>query len=282
MPPRVLRFRLRMDRFTDTIIHVPGKNLHTADTLSCAPLPTTEQDNNLKELAELLTESNIAQLTASKERLETYRRAQQSDPTCSVLRQYCRNGWPNRHSGDPLTLGEDLLLRGGRVVVPEAIQADTLRKLHQGHQGIQCCRLRGQSSVRWPGMSHQINDFVSKCPESCRDALPCKEPLLSSPLPDYPWQKVARHRLIRAQECYVSLSSRLLLQIPRSHPAQVNHVRASSMQYSHAMASPRLSSATTAHSTARRSSQSLLLNIGRSTPPAVPTTPRAMAMLRGQ
>ena len=42
LPPRVLRFRLRMDRFTYIIRHVPGKDLHTADILHhWSPLRTT-------------------------------------------------------------------------------------------------------------------------------------------------------------------------------------------------------------------------------------------------
>ena len=38
LPPRVLRFRLRLMRFQYTIHHVPGKTLYTADTLSRAPV----------------------------------------------------------------------------------------------------------------------------------------------------------------------------------------------------------------------------------------------------
>ena len=34
LPPRVLRFRLRMSRYNYSIEHVPGKYLYTADTLS--------------------------------------------------------------------------------------------------------------------------------------------------------------------------------------------------------------------------------------------------------
>ena len=98
-------------------------------------------------------------------------------------------------SGDQALLGstrgtdQDLLLYGGRIVVPEALQAGTLQKLHQGHQGIQRCHLRAQSSVWWPGISRKIKDFVSQCLECCRDAVPTKEPLLPTQLPDYPWQK---------------------------------------------------------------------------------------------
>ena len=37
MPPRILRFLLRLARFDYTIRHVPGKEVYTADTLSRAP-----------------------------------------------------------------------------------------------------------------------------------------------------------------------------------------------------------------------------------------------------
>lgn len=44
LPPRILRFRLQMARYDYTIIHVPGKYLHTADTLSRAPLQIRDSD----------------------------------------------------------------------------------------------------------------------------------------------------------------------------------------------------------------------------------------------
>ena len=41
LPPRILRFRLRLARFLYSISHVPGKSLYTADTLSRSPIPDT-------------------------------------------------------------------------------------------------------------------------------------------------------------------------------------------------------------------------------------------------
>lgn len=38
LPPRILRFRLRLLHFTYKIKHVPGKKLITADALSRAPI----------------------------------------------------------------------------------------------------------------------------------------------------------------------------------------------------------------------------------------------------
>ena len=40
LPPRILRFCLRLARFDYSIIHVPGKLLYTADTLSRALSPS--------------------------------------------------------------------------------------------------------------------------------------------------------------------------------------------------------------------------------------------------
>ena len=202
LPPRILRFRLRMDRFTYTIRHVPGKELYTADTLSRAPLPHTGDSKEGEDLAELLVETVTNHLPVSRDRLKVYRQAQHTDPVCSTLMKYCASSWPERHRLAPgtkpywpargeLTLGEELLLYNGRIVVPSTMQEETLRKLHHGHQGIQRCRLRANTAVWWPGISRKIEDLVSRCKVCCREALPQREPLRTSPLPDHPWQKVA-------------------------------------------------------------------------------------------
>ena len=151
LPPRVLRFRLRLARFDYSIAHIPGKHLYTADTLSRAPV-SSDGDSSLEELAELAMDACIAHLLASPERLSEYQRAQNADPLCSLVLKYCRSGWPNKSRIDDairpyweargeLTLHDCLLLHGIRIVVPAAMQQETLRKIHQGHQGIQRCRL---------------------------------------------------------------------------------------------------------------------------------------------
>ena len=204
LPPRVLRFRLRLDRFNYDIKHVPGKELYTADTLSRAPIakPTSTESIALQELAELCVLGAITTLPASSQRLEMYRRAQLEDPVCQILFGYCRNGWPDKREIDPsvtpyweaqgeLTVGNGMLMLGRRIVVPKALQEETLKKLHEGHQGIVRCRLRAKTAVWWPGLSKQITAFINKCPECARDNTPHREPLIPTSLPDYPWQKVA-------------------------------------------------------------------------------------------
>ena len=174
LPPRVLRFRLRLARFDYTISHVPGKALYTADTLSRALLESSETDSSPQGEAELLLEMCLSNLPANKERLDEYRASQSTDPVCSLVINYYRNGWPAKQNVDgiikpywevqgELTVGNSLLLYGSRIVVSRALQQQTLKKIHEGHQGIQRCRIRARNSVWWPEMSQQIQEFVKKC-----------------------------------------------------------------------------------------------------------------------
>ena len=201
LPPRVLRFRLRLARFDYSIMHVPGKLLYTADTLSRAPSTSVQNDERLQDEAEAVMELYVTHLPASTERLNEYRKAQAEDHICSSVVKYCRNGWPEKNLGSDikpywkvrgeLTVDKDnLLLFNKRIVVPKALQSQTLQKIHTGHQGIQRSRVRANTSVWWPGLSHEVENMVKQCPICARDMVPRKEPMIPSELPDYPWQKI--------------------------------------------------------------------------------------------
>jgi len=201
LPPRVLRFCLRLARFNYSILHVPGKLLYTADTLSRAPSTSNQNDVRLQEEAEAVMELCVAHLPASTERLEEYRRAQAKDHICSSVIKCCRNGWPEKYieadikpywkARGELTVDKDnLLLYNKRIVVPKPLQRQTLEKIHTGHQGVQRCRLQANTSVWWPGLSHEVENMVKQCPICTRDLVPRKEPIIPAKLPDYPWQKI--------------------------------------------------------------------------------------------
>ena len=203
MPPRILRFRLRLDRFQFSIGHVPGKELYTADTLSRAPTGKSDDSEKLlEEEAEFLMEVSVSHLPASKGRLEEFKTAQLADHICSKVGNFCQNGWPDKHSIGPdlrpywqergkLTIHNNLLLYDKRIVVPRSLQKETLHKIHEGHQGIQRCRMRAQHSVWWPGISKQVAEMVERCEVCAKQLKQRSEPLISVELPDRPWQKIA-------------------------------------------------------------------------------------------
>ena len=203
LPPRVLRFRLRLLRFQYSIFHSPGKSLYLADTLSRAPINGEEEATILAAMeVEEFVNVAIQSLPAGDERLEAYRKAQAEDPECSKIIEFCKSGWPSKHLikgtvkkywqvRSSLTLNQNLLLYGSRIVIPQSMRKETMSKIHSGHQGIVRCRLRISESVWWPGASREMENFVQSCPECQKNTPPCKEPLIPSELPKHPWEKVA-------------------------------------------------------------------------------------------
>ena len=178
LPPRILRFRLRMDRFSYDIIHVPGKNLYTADALSRAPMSCQNSiDSSLsdsQDLTELYVNDTISHLPASNHQLEIYKKSSvrrcsvQTD--CAILsHRMAPQERPQPSIGKILgssrqaDLGNRLLMYGQRLVVPESLQAETLTKLHEGHQGIVRRWLRAKVSVWWPDLSRQLTQFIERC-----------------------------------------------------------------------------------------------------------------------
>ena len=202
MPLRVQRFRMRMMRFSFEISHVLGKRLIIADALSRAPTSeSTGDDRLLQEEADAYIQTTLQCLPATERRLEEIRKQQQQDEVCQQLAEYCKTGWPDRSrlSGvtkkfypvaTELSVEKGLLLRGNRLVIPTSLRPEVLSQLHVGHQGIKKCRERAKQAVWWPGLSKQLQELVQDCPVCYKHRIQRAEPLLPTPLPKLPWQKV--------------------------------------------------------------------------------------------
>ena len=202
LPPRIVRFCLRLMQFNYTISHVPGKMLYTADTLSHAPVDSADKTTLVDAETEMFVQTILSQLPVSTSRLDDFRKAQNDDSTCSQLSKFCKEGWPSSHelSGelcryftvkDHLSVADNLLLYGNRIIVPHSMRDEILGKVHAGHQGIQRCHLRLATSVWWPGVSKEIEQFIKSCPVCMKNTRPHTEPLLQPALPRHPWEKVA-------------------------------------------------------------------------------------------
>ena len=200
---RIQRFRMRMMRFSYTIVHVPGRDLHTADALSRAPVSApSDTDFQLETDTDMLIGLTMATLPATDQRLKQIRDEQHKDSTCQELANFCQNGWPERsklagtlklywqYRAD-INIQADILFCGQRIIIPTSMQSDILKKIHEGHQGIHKCRERAKTSVFWPGLSKQIQDLVESCATCVQKRVNRSEPLVKSEMPDYPWQKVA-------------------------------------------------------------------------------------------
>ena len=100
LPPRILRFRLRLARFDYTISHVPGKLSYTADTLSRAPFISKGNDVELQQDTESFIEIAILNLPLTENRLQFYRKEQDEDELCYLVKAYYKKGWPDKKELD--------------------------------------------------------------------------------------------------------------------------------------------------------------------------------------
>ena len=142
----------------------------------------------------------VSQLPASVQPRKTFRKqkvqtlcAQQSSSTAKKAGQETRLNevtLPYWEARSHLTLNGSLLL-SDRIVIPASRQQEILEKLHAGHQGIRRCHLRAKLSLWWPGLSSRLEEYVNNRSHCSRvNRLP-KEPLISTPLHEFPWQHVA-------------------------------------------------------------------------------------------
>ena len=152
LPPRVQRLRMRLMRFDiKRMVHVPGKQMYTSDTLSRLQRkqPDSKPEDSLipdQEMSAFVC-SIVDALSVSDITLKQIIEAQEEDEVCKQIRQYCLEGWPDKHripsSSKPywsergeITINQRVILKSMRILIPSAIRLEVLDKIHQGHQGI--------------------------------------------------------------------------------------------------------------------------------------------------
>ena len=196
LPPRIQRIRMRLMRFAYNVSYTPGKDLFTADTLSRAPSSTpTSHDAEFDEEITSYVNVVLKSLPVTDTRLKQIQSAQAEDEICEQLIHYCGQGWPTATVSpllhpywchrDNLTVQDNILMYGARLVIPTAMQREILGCIHESHQGLTKCRQRAAQSVWWPGLSRQLQ-LIENCVVCCEKASAHPEPLMPTEFPTYP------------------------------------------------------------------------------------------------
>ena len=117
--------------------------------------------------------------------------------------KFVRHGWPDYIKAVPpmvqdlypvhaeLSIAGDLLVRDSRIIMSQTLHAETLEKLHESHLGVYKCEERAKTAVWWSGLTKDIEGIVANCSYCQRQKLTQrKEPLMPSPMPERPWQRI--------------------------------------------------------------------------------------------
>ncbi|XP_041452504.1 uncharacterized protein K02A2.6-like [Lytechinus variegatus] len=192
---RMQRWALVLSAYSYDIKYKGGAQHMNADGLSRLPVHVNhakdEEESifHYTQLDELpLTAQEIAAATAN-------------DPILSQVLQYTQRGWPNSvddgglkpyfHRRHELSVEQDVLIWGLRVVMPACLQSKMLTELHDGHIGMSRMKSLARSFFWWPKLDNNIESLVRNC-HSCLNLRnqPTEAPLHSWKWPSRVWERV--------------------------------------------------------------------------------------------
>ena len=172
-------------------------------SLEKTPLLATshERKTKLNKELNLYVSHVIESLPATERHLQEVCSHQDEDKICLKLKEFCREGWPEKHKMNDalqpywqckgeITVQQGILMKADLVIIPSELRLEVLDKIHNRHLGTKKCQERTKRKVWWPGLSRQIEELVQECPNCIMTRRNHAEPMIPFRLPKRPWQKV--------------------------------------------------------------------------------------------
>ena len=150
-PPRLQRLLLRLNNYNAKLEWIPGKEMIFADHLSHN---AGHESSEVPACIGLDLKINDVFLNTSNDRCISLTQETDKDDTLITLKNQIIKGWPQMRSEcllqlrdfwsyrDELSILDGLVLKGTRIIIPEACREEVLIKLHEGHFGVERTKLR--------------------------------------------------------------------------------------------------------------------------------------------
>ncbi len=209
--PRLQRMKAKLMGYNFTTEWLKGSLNQAPDALSRSPVSNPEPHDTLAESdidhhqALTIAEIRITRtLPQDNLRLQSLKNISSNDEVYRTLKHYIIDGFPNYRQELPescrpywgirthLSVEDDLILYGCRLLIPTKMRRNVLEQLHDSHQGLVRTQQRAQLTVYWPHMSVDIDNVTSSC-KMCQDRLPShpKEPIVPKLSPTRPFEEIA-------------------------------------------------------------------------------------------
>ena len=210
-PKRLQRMLLRLQKYSLVVVYRVGSQLYLADFLSRAPLTDTDHKSdiadsnftvfNVNRLFRIFTGFENVNMCddigVTQIKLDLIKQATVKDENLQVLKSVIMRGWPVtkqsvplcvRHYWvfrDELSISDDIIFKGCRILVPKALRPTMLKRIHASHMGTESCLRKARDILFWPQMSHDMKNYVLKC-EVCNELQPnlTKEPMMFHSIPN--------------------------------------------------------------------------------------------------
>ena len=127
---------------------------------------------------------------------------------CPVGKQYF-------HVKNKLSIVDDLIMyshdgRNNRFLIPRKLRGAVMETLHSAHQGTDGALRRARETVFWPGITNTITQICNSCRQCIENSRSLsKEPLITSPVPAYPFQMAVADLFQLNGSKYLAFADRL-------------------------------------------------------------------------
>ena len=203
--PRLQRILIRTFPYHFTVYYIPGITNQLADCLSWLG-----QKDTIK-LPKLYAYQITNQLCARSDSLNQLRIATQEDDELALLKYTITQGWPSTIKevphilqpywtfGEELTVQDGLVLKGTRIVIPTKKHEAVLKLIHEGHIGLNKCKLHTKDTVYWPGLNEQLEKLILNwelCLKYSQSKCKPKPSMsLGQKIPVHPWSKFSNRHI---------------------------------------------------------------------------------------
>ena len=193
---RMQRWALLLSAYHYNIEYIAGKSNYSADCMSRLPDSSAKRDNAEKIHAVFDPFVDLP-ITADK-----VAKASLKDPNiATVLTAVQHGGWPQlaaKPSPSPyhkrhheLSVVDNCLLWGRRVVIPQVFRPLLLEELHSTHLGITKMKTLARSYLWWPQLDADLEATCRNCQECCLNAAnPPPAPAHPWIVPSQPWERI--------------------------------------------------------------------------------------------
>ena len=194
---RVQRWATLLSAYAYELIYVPG-SANIADILS--RLPVSDRNGSdwvppeVHALFQFIEKSTVKVMEIARETAQ--------DPILAQVLDRVRNGWMQADKTDiklkayyvrkeQLSIDNDCLLWGVRVIIPDKLRKTVMEMLHDTHIGTARMKAQARAWVWWPNMDSEIESNVRACYICQVHAnTPSKAPLCPWSWPEEPWYRL--------------------------------------------------------------------------------------------
>lgn len=150
----------------------------------------------------------VASELVSKKMLDRLAQATAADPDLHIVLRCLRNGEEitgmMKRISPELSEVQGIVMKGPKVVIPKAMRAEMLARIHEGHLGINKCKERARRLLFWPGLSGEIENMVKACAVCQKYAYrQPSEPLVLRQIPGRAWYRVGVDLFMHGGDSYI-------------------------------------------------------------------------------